>query len=153
MATDLRARRHRLAGRILLGLSAILATTILGLLEAHGPGAAAPAQAAPPPQQARDGWKDCAYNDVTIGCVDAPLADGIRIVWKDGLWMTYRKVPPRRTGDPTYLRDRLGGLWRRQVLAQGNTVLTNIQGGARIFIPLRFPCRPPLKGEVGYCHE
>lgn len=153
MATDLRPRRHRQARRILLGLSAVLATTILGLLEAVGQGATAPAQAGPPLQLARDGWKDCAYNDVTIGCVDAPLADGISIVWKDGLRMTYREVPPRRAGDPTYLRDRLGGLWRRQVLAQGNTVLTNIQGGAKIFIPLRFPCRPPLKGEVGYCHE
>jgi len=153
MATDLRPRRHRLARRNLLGLSAVLLTTILGLLEGDGQGATALAQAAPPLQLARDGWKNCAFNDVAIGCVDTPLANGIRILWKDGLRMTYREVPPSRAGDPTYLRDRLGGLWRRQVLAQGNTVLTNIQGGARIFIPLRFPCRPPLKGEVGYCQE
>jgi hypothetical protein len=141
------------ARKILLGLSAVLATTTLGRLEAEGQGASALAQSAPPPQQARDGWKDCAFNDVTIGCVEAPVVGGIRIVWKDGLQMTYQEVPPRRTGEPIYLRDQLGGLWRRQVLAQGNTVLTNIQGGAKIFIPLRFPCKPPLKGEVGYCHE
>ena len=80
MATDLRPRRHRLARRNLLGLSAILVTTILGMLESDGQGATALAQAAPPLQIARDGWKDCAFNDVTIGCVDAPLADGISIL-------------------------------------------------------------------------
>lgn len=130
-----------------------MATTICGMLATNGPEAPSSAHAAPPPQQARDGWKDCAYNGVTIGCVDAQLADGIRIVWKDGLQMTYQEVPPERPGGPTYLRDRLGGLWRRQVLAQGNTILTSVQGGARIFVPLRLTCRPPLKGEVGYCHE
>jgi len=49
------------------------------------------------------------------------------------------------------LRDQLGGIWTRQVLAQGNTVLTHHASGARIVVPLRFPCKPPLKGEVGYC--
>ena len=47
---------------------------------------------------------------------------------------------------------QLGGVWRRQVLGQGNTVLTNAANGARIFVPLRFTCKPPLQGEVGYCH-
>ena len=139
--------------RNLLGLSAVLPTTILGLLESDGQGATALAQAAPPLQLARDGWKDCAFNDVAIGCVDTPLANGISILRKDGLRMTYREVPPIRAGDPTYLRDQLGGLWRRQVLAQGNTILTYIHGGAKIFNPLGFPCWPRLKGEVGYFHE
>jgi hypothetical protein len=88
MATDRRPRRQRVARKILLGLSAVLATTTLGRLEAEGQSASALAQSAPPPQQARDGWKDCAFNDVTIGCVEAPVVGGIRIVWKDGLQMT-----------------------------------------------------------------
>jgi hypothetical protein len=127
----------------------------LGLL-ASTPAAAqvpaGPAKEQLAPQVARDGWKDCAYNDRPIGCVDRQLDDGVHILWKDGLRMTYREQPPRRAGEPTYLRDRLGGLWRREVLAQGNIVLTNLRNGNRIFVPLRFPCRPPLKGEVGYCH-
>jgi hypothetical protein len=101
---------------------------------------------------ARDEWKDCAFNDRPIGCLDHQLRDGVHILWKDGLRMTYREQPPRRPGGAVYLRDSLGGLWRRQVLAQGNTVLTNVGNGNRIFVPLRFQCRPPLKGEVGYCH-
>lgn len=113
---------------------------------------ARPGQEQPAPQLARDGWKDCAYNDRPIGCVDRQLDDGVHILWQDGLRMTYREQPPRRPGGPVVLRDSLGGLWRREVLAQGNTVLTNLRTGNRIFVPLRFPCRPPLKGEVGYCH-
>jgi hypothetical protein len=104
-------------------------------------------------QVARDGWKDCAFNGVTIGCVDRQLADGISLLWKDGLKMTYRQLQPGQKDGPPKLRDQLGGIWRRQLLGQGNTVLTNEANGARIFVPLRFPCKPPLQGEVGYCHN
>ena len=104
-------------------------------------------------QVARDGWKDCSFNGVTIGCIDKQLPDGMRLVWKDGLKMTYRQLQPAPANRPTELRDQLGGIWRRQVLGQGNTVLTNGANGARIFVPLRFPCKPPLQGEVGYCHN
>lgn len=103
------------------------------------------------PQIPRDQWKDCAFNGEVIGCSDTQLDNGLRIVWKDGFRMTYVERPPRQPGDPVYLVDTLGGLWRREVLAQGNTVLTNLANGNRIFVPLRFPCKPPLKGEVGYC--
>ena len=65
--------------------------------------------------------------------------------------MTYRQLQHAQTGKPAELRDQLGGVWRRQVLGQGNTVLTNEASGARIFVPLRFTCKPPLQGEVGYC--
>jgi hypothetical protein len=105
-----------------------------------------------PAQVARDGWKDCAFNGVTIGCIDKQLPDGLSLLWKDGLKMTYRQVQPAPAGSPAELRDQLGGIWRRQVLGQGNTVLTNEANGARIFIPLRLTCKPPLQGEVGYCH-
>jgi len=104
-------------------------------------------------QVARDGWKDCSFNGVAIGCVDQQLPDGIRLVWKDGLKMTYRLLHPPQAGGPAEWRDQLGGVWRRQLLAQGNTVLTNVASGARIVVPLRFPCKPPLQGEVGYCHN
>ena len=104
-----------------------------------------------PAQVARDGWKDCAFNGVTIGCIDKQLPDGISLLWKDGLKMTYRQLQPAQAGKPAELRDQLGGVWRRQVLGQGNTVLTNEANGARIFVPLRLTCKPPLQGEVGYC--
>jgi len=104
-------------------------------------------------QVARDGWKDCDFNGVTIGCIDKQLPDGISLLWKDGLKMTYRQLQPAQAGKPAELRDQLGGVWRRQTLGQGNTVLTNGANGSRIFVPLRFPCKPPLKGEVGYCHN
>lgn len=117
------------------------------------PPAAAPPPPAPPlPQIARDAWKDCAYNEETIGCRDEQLPHGLRIVWRDGLRMTYRERPARRRGEPVDLEDRYGGLWRREVLVQGNTMLTNLRSGSRIFVPLRLTCRPPLRGEVGYCH-
>jgi hypothetical protein len=51
------------------------------------------------------------------------------------------------------LQDRYGGLWRRELLVQGNTMLTNLRTGNQILVPLRLVCRPPLKGEVGYCHR
>jgi hypothetical protein len=129
-----------------------MALTLLGSTPATAQPTSAPLRERQAPQVARDGWKDCAYNDRPIGCVDRQLDDGVHILWKDGLRMTYREQPARRPGGPIYLRDSLGGLWRREVLAQGNTVLTNLRTGNRIFVPLRFPCRPPLKGEVGYCH-
>lgn len=109
--------------------------------------------AAAAPQLPRDGWKDCAFNGVTIGCLDHQLPTGLRLVWKDGLRMTYTESQPRRAGDPVLLRDQIGGLWQREVLAQGNTVLSHSGSGVRIVIPLRFPCRPPLRGEVGYCRD
>lgn len=49
------------------------------------------------------------------------------------------------------LKDRLGGLWQREVMIQGNITLTHRGNGNRIMIPLRLTCRPPLKGYVGYC--
>jgi hypothetical protein len=118
-----------------------------------GSGPAAPAQEPPLPQIARDGWKDCAYNGETIGCRDEQLDDGLRILWKDGLRMTYRARPAQRPGEPVHLVDRYGGLWRRELLVQGNTLLTNLRSGNRILVPLRLVCRPPLRGEVGYCHR
>jgi hypothetical protein len=105
------------------------------------------------PQTPRDTWKDCYYNDSLIRCRDEALKDGLRILWVDGLRNTYTLLPPRSSGMPAYLRDRYGGVWRREVLPQGNSVLTNLSNGNRIMVPLRFPCKPPLKGEVGYCHE
>jgi hypothetical protein len=105
------------------------------------------------PQVARDGWKDCLYNGKIIACKDRQLADGLQIVWIDGLHNTYRLKPRRSPGQPSYLHDRFGGLWRRELLPQGNIVLTHLGSGNRITIPLRFPCKAPLKGEVGYCHE
>jgi hypothetical protein len=114
-----------------------------------------PAAPAPPlpvvPQLARDGWKDCAYNDVTIGCRDEQLPGGLRILWKDAPRMTYRERPAAHAGAPADLEDRYGGLWRREVLVQGNTLLINRRNGNRILVPLRFVCRPPLRGEVGTC--
>ena len=126
-----------------------------GQLPAPPAPAVAPSSSPEPPavpQIARDAWKDCAYNGETIGCRDEQLADGLRLIWKDGLSMTYRERQPRRPGEPVYLVDRYGGLWRRELMPQGNTVLTNLRTGNRILVPLRLVCRPPLRGEVGYCH-
>jgi hypothetical protein len=142
-------RQAPLGATCLLAMAAIVTS---GPFVLAAPGAPGSERAPVAPQVARDRWKDCAFNDVTIGCIDQPVANGIRVVWKDGLAMTYREQPARKPGDSVLLRDQLGGLWRRQVLAQGNIVLTNVSSGARIFVPLRFPCKPPLKGEVGYCH-
>lgn len=111
------------------------------------------AQSSPPaPQIPRDSWKDCAFNGMTIGCRDEQLPDGFRVVWKDGLRMTYSRLPQEGSTDPQRYRDRLGGIWRQELFPQGNKELTNVSNGNRIFIPLRHPCRPPLKGEVGFCH-
>lgn len=113
-----------------------------------------PSQPPPPaPQIPRDAWKDCAYNGETIGCIDAQLAEGFRVAWKDGLRMTYTRLPRRNPTEPQHYRDRLGGIWSEEIFQQGNKELTNVSTGNRIFIPLRFPCKPPLKGEVGYCHH
>ena len=104
------------------------------------------------PQIPRDRWKDCEYNLEVIGCIDQQLPDGLRIVWKDGLSMEYIMIPRTQAGEEDILRDRLGGLWRREVMIQGNVVLTNLGNGNRLLVPLRLTCRPPLKGKVGYCH-
>ena len=49
--------------------------------------------------------------------------------------MTYRLV---KEGFPvSTLRDSLGGIWEREVLVQGNAVVTNPANGNRIFVPLR----------------
>ncbi len=115
-------------------------------------GAPALAQAIPP-QIPRDGWKDCEYNDKPLACVDEQLPGGLKIRWKDGLSMTYQAVSGKGkdASGSDLLRDRLGGIWRRELFVQGNITLTNEANGNRIFVPLRFPCKPPLKGEVGYC--
>lgn len=105
------------------------------------------------PQIPRDGWKDCYYNDEVIRCRDEQTADVLRILWVDGVRSRFERRPPARPGLPSYWGDRYGGLWRRELLVQGNTVLTNLATGNRIMIPLRYPCKPPLKGEVGYCHD
>lgn len=130
---------------------ALVAT--MGLPAAQG-AAPAPASApAPAPQIPRDAWKDCAFNDRPIGCRDEITAEGFRLLWRDGLRMTYT-LQPQPPGSPDALyRDRLGGLWRQTLFPQGNRLLTHSGNGNRIFIPLRFPCRPPLQGEVGYCRE
>lgn len=110
--------------------------------------------ATPVPQVPRDPWKDCAFNERLIRCIDTQLPDGgMRIVWIDGLRMSYRRQPEVRPGDPPYLIDTLGGVWRLEILAQGNILLTNLANSNRIFVPLRLTCKPPLKGEVGYCHR
>jgi hypothetical protein len=109
--------------------------------------------AAPVPQIPRDEWKDCFYNDELIRCRDEQSADQLRIFWIDGVRSFLRRRPPARPGLPSHWGDRHGGLWRRELLPQGNSLLTNLGTGNRILVPLRYPCRPPLKGEVGYCHE
>lgn len=49
--------------------------------------------------------------------------------------MTYRLL---KLGHPfSTLRDSLAGLWRREVLIQGNAVFTNAANGNRIVVPLR----------------
>jgi hypothetical protein len=105
------------------------------------------------PQIPRDSWKDCLYNDVVIRCRDEQRPDQLRIIWSDGLRTLLTRQPPARPNLPSHWKDRYGGLWRRELLVQGNTLLTNLDGGNRILIPLRFTCKPPLKGEVGYCRE
>lgn len=108
----------------------------------------------PVPQIARDQWKDCAFNNTIIPCKDTPFANGEKlIVWKDGLRMRYRRQPEIRSGDPSYLIDELGGVWRLEVLQQGNTIMTNLSNNNKILVPLRLTCKPPLVGEVGYCHK
>jgi hypothetical protein len=147
-----RSPRKKTKGYLYLAVSAAWAAWGWGAVVRAAPNNPKSTPASAPPQVARDGWKDCAFNGVTIGCIDKQLPDGISLLWKDGLKMTYRQLQPAEAGKPAELRDQLGGIWRRQVLGQGNTVLTNTANGARIFVPLRFTCKPPLQGEVGYCH-
>lgn len=118
------------------------------LLALAAPG---PAQQRTPPQIPRDGWKDCAFNDKPLACVDAQIPGGLKIRWKDGQGMTYQQLSGKDASGTDLLRDRLGGIWRRELYVQGNITLTNTANGNRIFVPLRFPCKPPLQGEVGYC--
>jgi hypothetical protein len=81
-------------------------------------------------------WKDCAFNDTPIRCLDSHASDGtVRIVWEDGKTMTYHLV---RAGFPlSTLRDSLGGIWERQIFPQGNALFKNPANGNRIFVPLR----------------
>ena len=145
-------------GRIQLSPASIRAV-ILALLATMGLPAAlgaapAPASAPAPVRQIpRDGWKDCAFNDRPIGCRDEPTPEGFRLLWRDGLRMTYTLLPQPAGSPELIYRDRLGGLWRQTLFPQGNRLLSHSANGNRIFIPLRFPCRPPLQGEVGYCRE
>jgi hypothetical protein len=138
-----------------LTLSLSLATMIAAAAPAMRPGDLS--QALSPPQEAgqiaRDDWKDCLYNKEVIRCRDEPTEDVLRIVWVDGVRTRLERRPPARPGQPSYWGDRYGGLWRRELLVQGNTLLTNLGTGNRILIPLRYPCKPPLKGEVGYCRH
>lgn len=106
-----------------------------------------------PPQIARDQWKDCEFNLQVIGCSDEQLVDGLRITWKDGIRTEYRIAKPPEAGNKAILKDRLGGLWSREVLVQGNVILTHLGNGNRIMIPLRLTCRQPLKGYLGYCSD
>ncbi len=82
------------------------------------------------------GWKACEFNDRPTPCRDSHSSDGtVRILWNDGKAMTYRLV---KEGFPfSILRDSLGGIWEREVLAQGNAVFTNKANGNRIVVPLR----------------
>ena len=105
------------------------------------------------PQIPRDSWKDCLYNDRVIPCRDQQWPDLLRIHWKDGVRSRFQRKTAAGPGQPSDWVDRHGGLWRRELLPQGNTLLTQRTTGARLLIPLRFPCKPPLKGEVGYCRN
>jgi hypothetical protein len=129
--------------------TAMLAAAAPAVLPGELSQSQSPPQAAP--QIARDEWKDCLYNKEVIRCRDEQSADALRIIWVDGLRTRLERRPPARPGLPSYWGDRYGGLWRRELLIQGNTLLTNLSTGNRILIPLRYPCKPPLKGEVGYC--
>jgi hypothetical protein len=131
----------------------MVATFIVCCVPSAGIRAVVAQSATPVPQVPRDHWKDCAFNDRVIRCIDTQLPDGgMRIVWIDGPRMTYRRQPEVRPGDPPYMIDTMGGVWRLELLAQGNILLTNLANSNRIFVPLRLTCKPPLKGEVGYCH-
>ena len=134
--------------RCLLAPPCLPQLLVLGLL-------AMPAFAAPatPPQIPRDLWKDCLYNGQVIRCQDTQSAEVLRIVWIDGIRSAFYKQPSSATGKPSLWRDRYGGLWRRELFIQGNTGLTNLRTGHQIVIPLRLTCKPPLKGEVGYCRD
>ena len=138
---------HRMARRLFAHphLPQLLALCLLAT-----PASAAPAQ---PPQIPRDLWKDCLYNGRLIRCQDTQTAEVLRIVWIDGIRSSFHKQSPPPAGEPSLWRDRYGGLWRRELFIQGNTGLTNLRTGNQIVIPLRLTCKPPLKGEVGYCRD
>ena len=131
-----------------LPLVCCLCTTVCATVMAPG---GVRGQSEPPPQIARDNWKDCLYNNEVIRCRDEQSADVLRIVWVDGVRSRFDRRPPAQPGLPSYWGDPHGGYWQRELLPQGNTLLTNLGSGNRILIPLRYPCKPPLKGEVGFC--
>ncbi len=144
-----KCRRWARATPLLRGLAmALLLAGPLSLRTAAQPAAKSPD---PAPQMARDQWKDCAYNTKVIRCQDQQQGDSLQILWVDGIRSSFVRKPARGNL-PSYWGDRYGGLWRRELLPQGNTLLTNLATGNRILVPLRYPCKPPLKGEVGYCH-
>ena len=87
------------------------------------------AEPAAPPQIPRDGWKDCAFNDRPIGCRDEITPGGFRLLWRDGPRMTYTLLPKPPGATEVVYRDRLGGLWRQELLPQGNRVLTHSSNG------------------------
>lgn len=135
-------------------LASLIALASLSLLPLVSPAPPAWAGASPDtPQIPRDAWKDCLYNEKVIRCQDSQGNDRYHIVWIDGIRSTFWKKPPSHPEMPSYWADRYGGLWRRELLIQGNTQLTNLRTGNRIVVPLRYPCKPPAKGEVGYCRE
>ena len=90
---------------------------------------------------AAETWKACSFQNVAIGCRDQHHRDGsVRILWQDGIVMTYQLVKP---GFPrSRLRDRHGHLWQREILLQGNAVFTNLTNGQRFVVPLRVESQP-----------
>ncbi len=108
-------------------------------------------QIRPAPQIPRDKWKDCYYQQSKEPCYDRRIQNGIQIIWKSRSPMTFllQSVNPHH-GGRTY-RDMGGNLWKESLLPQGNIVLSKNNGSVEIFVPLRFPCKPPAIGEVGYC--
>lgn len=123
--------------RFQLAKAAALAISLAAALLRPGLPAATAANGVPAAQAPlAPGWKACSFNDRPIGCRDIHSADGsVRILWQDGKAMTYRLL---KLGHPfSTLRDSLGGLWRREVLIQGNAVFSNAANGNRIAVPLR----------------
>jgi len=105
------------------------------------------------PQIPRDQWKDCYYDQTMEPCSDRRSDDDIQITWRLRQPMTFRFQPTVPIGGGRLFRDGKGHLWKELLLPQGNFILTNVKSGTEIFVPLRFPCKPPLIGEVGYCRH
>jgi hypothetical protein len=151
LPTRARQRLLRLFSSVILAGAAIQSAATAQ--PSQKPAAAAQDTTTTPVQNARDQWKDCQFNLQVIGCMDEHFTDGLRLIWKDGLRMEYHMVKTPQRDESVLMKDRLGGLWRREVLVQGNVILTHLGNGNRIMIPLRLTCRPPLKGYVGYCSD